>query len=271
MEPTAHRWPQHASTHDPTAPLQSPCTCLIPQPPWWPAGSARAAAECRSVAPPAPLSAPRRGCCRHRADAATRSLSAPAAAGSAATSLDAARNALESVPPAALATLCALTSIDLSRNRLAAWPLPLRPPADGGLPALRSLDLSGNRQLPPLPATALECCAGTLTRLDLSGAAHAVYTCQTPATHFLVVGPVNDPRKHDICWLWEVCHLRIRASPAHCRMPCLPLSTTSLHRSPSSCVPSCGCNCHCNSHVNTWKVRLHGVGPTAGSVRGDAE
>eukprot|EP00892_Ulva_mutabilis_P010412 jgi/Ulvmu1/7743/UM039_0051.1 len=90
--------------------------------------------------------------------------------GEAATSLDASRNTLEHVPAAALAALCAATAINFSRNRLRSWPLPLAPRGSmPSMPALLSLDLSGNRPLPPLPPAALHCCAGTLTRLDLSG------------------------------------------------------------------------------------------------------
>lgn len=89
--------------------------------------------------------------------------------GDAATSLDAARNALEHGPGDALTALRSLTALDLSRNHLREWPLPLHSSA-AALPALLRLDLAGNRPLQPLPRGALACCAGTLTLLDLSGA-----------------------------------------------------------------------------------------------------
>lgn len=58
-----------------------------------------------------------------------------------------------------------LSALQLSRNRLAAWPLPAEP---GAMPALQSLSMAFNpiRSAPP---GAFASCAATLRVLDMSG------------------------------------------------------------------------------------------------------
>ena len=59
---------------------------------------------------------------------------------------------------------CLVQVLCLSRNAFVEWPLPT-----SRLPSLRQLDLSGNGRLLSAPQDALQCCAGTLQELDLSG------------------------------------------------------------------------------------------------------
>lgn len=88
-------------------------------------------------------------------------------AGDAVVTLEASGNALTAIPPDFLAGLPSLAHLDLSKNSLSAWPLPLSPP--NCLPHLAVILLMRNRTLPALPKNAFDCCTPALTRLDLSG------------------------------------------------------------------------------------------------------
>lgn len=71
-----------------------------------------------------------------------------------------------------------LVSLDLSGNRLTAWPLPAV--GSGGpspVPGLRSLNLSDNRDISELPSGCFACCSATLRELDLSGDAFPLHAC----------------------------------------------------------------------------------------------
>lgn len=88
-------------------------------------------------------------------------------AGDAILSLEASGNALTSIPSDNLAALSSLVHLDLSKNSLVAWPLPLNP--RNCLPQLAVVIMTRNRSLPALPYNAFDCCAPALTRLELSG------------------------------------------------------------------------------------------------------
>eukprot|EP00873_Tetraselmis_striata_P013371 jgi/Tetstr1/433635/TSEL_000006.t1 len=80
-------------------------------------------------------------------------------------SLDVSNNKVAAIDAAQLSGCRDLSALQLSRNRLAAWPLPAEP---GAMPALRSLSMAFNpiRSAPP---GAFASCAATLRVLDMSG------------------------------------------------------------------------------------------------------
>jgi hypothetical protein len=127
-------------------------------------------------------------------------------AGEAVITLEAAGNALASVPPDCLARLRSLTYLDLSKNSLASWPLPLSPPSC--LQHLAVVLLMHNRSLPALPCNAFDCCAPALTRLDLSGALQPHSCLLHMAIHAGEAYPIpawcHSDRKTSIAGRWMV-------------------------------------------------------------------
>ncbi len=64
--------------------------------------------------------------------------------------------------------------LDVSSNAFTEWPLP-----KGRLPPLRQLSLATNGRLLSAPKNALQGCAGSLQRLDLSGMLSSLFDCYT--------------------------------------------------------------------------------------------